>query len=103
VLIFDEPTTGLDVLVARAVLERIAELRDRGKTVLFSTHAMHEVRKLCDRMAIIYKGRLQAEGTPGDLLAEYGQPDLEELFFDLVRRADAAAGKLAAAGAGEVR
>lgn len=90
VLIFDEPTTGLDVLVARAVLERIAELRDRGKTVLFSTHAMHEVRKLCDRVAIIYRGRVQAEGPPADLLEEFEQPDLEELFFALVRRTDRA-------------
>ena len=47
VLIFDEPTSGLDVLVARAVLQKILELRDLGKTIVFSTHAMHEVEKLC--------------------------------------------------------
>jgi len=88
VLIFDEPTSGLDVLVARAVLRFIGELRDRGKTVLFSTHSMQEVAKLCDRLAIIYKGRLQASGTPDDLLHEYGQPDIEELFFHLIERAD---------------
>ena len=64
VLIFDEPTSGLDVLVARAVLQNIIELRERGKTIVFSTHSMHEVEKLCSRVAIIYKGRLQAEGTP---------------------------------------
>jgi sodium transport system ATP-binding protein len=89
VLIFDEPTSGLDVLVARAVLQKIAELRDRGKTILFSTHAMHEVQKLCARVAIIHKGRLQAEGHPGELLERFGQPDLEELFFYLVERASA--------------
>src|SRR5690606_22800852 len=88
VLIFDEPTSGLDVLVARAVLQKIAELRDRGKTVLFSTHAMHEVEKLCARVAIIHKGHVQAEGAPGELLERYGQPDLEELFFFLVERSD---------------
>jgi sodium transport system ATP-binding protein len=88
VLIFDEPTSGLDVLVARTVLQRILELRDRGKTILFSTHAMHEVQKLCNRMAIIHHGRLQASGVPADLLDEYGQPDLEELFFHLVDLAD---------------
>lgn len=88
VLIFDEPTSGLDVLVARAVQVKIAELRDSGKTVLFSTHAMHEVEKLCDRVAIIFKGRLQALGTPKGLLEEFGQPDLEELFFHLVDRID---------------
>jgi sodium transport system ATP-binding protein len=51
---------------------------------------MHEVAKLCSRLAIIHKGRVQAEGEPGVLLDRYGQPDLEELFFHLVERADAA-------------
>jgi sodium transport system ATP-binding protein len=92
VLIFDEPTSGLDVLVARAVLQNIMELRDRGKTIVFSTHSMHEVEKLCSHVAIIYKGRVQAEGTPRGLLTEFDQPDLEELFFFLVARADAGGG-----------
>ena len=89
VLIFDEPTSGLDVLVARNVLQKIAELRDRGKTIVFSTHSMHEVEKLCGRVAIIHKGRVQAEGSPAGLLDQFGQPDLEELFFHLVERANA--------------
>jgi len=88
VLIFDEPTTGLDVLVARAVLQKILELRDMGKTILFSTHSMHEVAKLCSRVAIIHKGRLQAAGAPHELLERFDQPDLEELFFYLVERAE---------------
>ncbi len=89
VLIFDEPTSGLDVLVARALRQRIVELRDRGKTILFSTHHMHEVEKLCGRVGIIHKGRMQAEGVPHELLERFGQPDLEELFFHLVEQADA--------------
>ena len=64
VLIFDEPTSGLDVLVARAVLQKILELRDRGKTIVFSTHSMHEVEKLCSRVAIIHKGRRPGRGQP---------------------------------------
>jgi sodium transport system ATP-binding protein len=88
VLIFDEPTSGLDVLVARAVLQKIAELRDQGKTIIFSTHHMHEVEKLCVRVAIIHKGRLQAEGAIEELLARFEQPSLEELFFFLVERAE---------------
>ncbi len=88
VLIFDEPTSGLDVLVARAVLQNILELRDRGKTIVFSTHSMHEVEKLCSRVAIIHKGRVQAEGAPHELLEQFDQPDLEELFFYLVERAE---------------
>ncbi len=87
VLIFDEPTSGLDVIVARNVLQKIAELRDQGKTIVFSTHSMHEVEKLCSRVAIIHKGRVQAEGEPAALLEQFGQPDLEELFFHLVERA----------------
>lgn len=90
VLIFDEPTSGLDVLVARALLQRIAELRDRGKTILFSTHIMSEVAKLCSRVAIIHRGRIQADGTPAELLERHGQADLEELFFYLVDRVDRA-------------
>jgi sodium transport system ATP-binding protein len=91
VLIFDEPTSGLDVLVARVVLCKIAELRDQGKTIIFSTHSMQEVTKLCSRVAIIHKGRVQAEGEPDELLDRFGQPDLEELFFHLVEQADALA------------
>jgi sodium transport system ATP-binding protein len=88
VLIFDEPTSGLDVLVARAVLQKILELRERGKTILFSTHSMHEVEKLCSQVAIIHKGRVQAAGAPHELLEQFDQPDLEELFFYLVERAE---------------
>jgi sodium transport system ATP-binding protein len=91
VLIFDEPTSGLDVLVQRAVLQKILELRDQGKTILFSTHSMHEVEKLCARVAIIHRGEVQAEGTPSDLLEQFQQPNLEELFFALVERADSGA------------
>jgi sodium transport system ATP-binding protein len=91
VLIFDEPTSGLDVLVARAVLQNILELRDRGKTIVFSTHSMHEVEKLCSRVAIIHRGRVQADGVPHELLEQFDQPNLEELFFHLVERADSSA------------
>jgi sodium transport system ATP-binding protein len=89
VLIFDEPTTGLDVLVARAVLKAIASLRDEGKCIIYSTHIMREVEKLCDRTAIIHKGRILAAGTPAELEARFHQSDFEELFFGLISRADA--------------
>jgi sodium transport system ATP-binding protein len=84
VLIFDEPTAGLDVLVARAVLQNIEQLRTLGKCVLFSTHIMREVERLCDRVAIVSRGRIQACGTLAELRHQYGQNDLEELFFQLV-------------------
>src|SRR5207253_855026 len=81
VLIFDEPTLGLDVLVARAVLQNVARLRDLGKCVLYSTHIMREVEKLCDRVAIVSRGRIRASGTLAELRQQHGQEDLEELFF----------------------
>jgi sodium transport system ATP-binding protein len=84
VMIFDEPTLGLDVLVARAVLKNIERLRDLGKCILYSTHIMREVEKLCDRVAIVSQGRIQASGTLAELRELHGQTDLEELFFQLV-------------------
>ncbi len=89
VLIFDEPTSGLDVLVQRSVLDKILELRDMGKTIVFSTHSMSEVERLCARVAIIYRGELQAQGPIPELLAAHDQPNVEELFFALVEKADA--------------
>ena len=84
VLIFDEPTNGLDVLVARAVQHNIEKLRELGKCILFSTHIMREVERLCDRVAIVNRGKVLACGTLTELRERYGQQDLEELFFALV-------------------
>jgi len=84
VLIFDEPTVGLDVLVARAVQQNIEKLRELGKCILFSTHIMREVERLCDRVAIVNRGKVLACGTLSELRERYGQQDLEELFFALV-------------------
>jgi sodium transport system ATP-binding protein len=84
VLIFDEPTAGLDVLVQRAVLDNIKHLRGRGKTIVFSTHIMREVEKLCDRVAVMAKGRIVVCGTLDELRQMYKQDDVEELFFSLV-------------------
>jgi len=86
VLIFDEATSGLDVMVARALLDTVAELRDQGKCIVFSTHIMREAERLCDRVAIMHQGRILAEGTLEELRAEHREPDLEELFFDLIRQ-----------------
>ena len=84
VLIFDEPTAGLDILVGRAVMQSIQQLRDMGKCILFSTHIMREVEKLCDRVAIMSRGRVQAVGKLDELRDKYHENDLEELFFQLV-------------------
>jgi sodium transport system ATP-binding protein len=88
VLIFDEPTAGLDVLVQRAVLRQIAELRSLGKCIVFSTHIIHEVAKLCDRVAIMARGRIIDCGTLDELEERHGERDVEELFFKLVGAAE---------------
>ncbi|MBN2580343.1 MAG: ATP-binding cassette domain-containing protein [Pirellulales bacterium] len=88
VVIFDEPTAGLDVLVARALLQTVAELRGQGKCIVLSTHILREAEKLCDRVAILYRGRFLAEGTLDELRNQHGQHDLEELFFQLITNYD---------------
>ena len=90
VLVFDEATAGLDVLVARALLKTVAELREQGKCVIFSTHIMREAERLCDRIAIMHKGHILAEGTTDELLDANDETDLEELFFGLISEHDRA-------------
>jgi sodium transport system ATP-binding protein len=80
VMIFDEPTHGLDVLTARTVLTFIRDCRARGKTVIFSTHVMREAEKLCDTIAMIHRGRILAEGTLAALRESTGLTDLEDIF-----------------------
>ncbi len=84
VLIFDEATSGLDILVARQVLDTVEMLRDHGKCIVFSSHIMSEVKRLCDRVAILHRGRILAEGTIQQLVADHQQDDLEELFYQLI-------------------
>jgi len=88
VLIFDEATAGLDVLVARALLKIVAQLRDQGKCIVFSTHIMREAERLCDRVAILHRGHILAEGTLPELRERHGEEDLEELFFQLISERD---------------
>jgi len=84
VMIFDEPTLGLDVMTARSIVHFVRDCRDGGKTVIYSTHVMAEVEKLCDVIGIIHSGRLVAEGTLAELQARYGEKDMEEIFVKAV-------------------
>jgi len=84
VLFFDEPTAGLDVVTSQTVMEFIEEARATGKTVLFSTHIMSEVERLCDRIAVIHDGKLHGEGTVEDLKSRTGEASLEKAFLKLV-------------------
>jgi sodium transport system ATP-binding protein len=84
VMIFDEPTLGLDVMTARAIVRFVRECRNRGKTVIYSTHVMSEVEKICDVVGIIHGGKLVAEGSPAELRTHYGEQDFEEVFVKAV-------------------
>jgi len=84
VLILDEPTFGLDVMAARAVLDAIRRLRQQGRTILLSTHIMRVAEKLCDRIGILYGGQLLALGTLPELQQRFPGEDLEDVFFAAV-------------------
>jgi sodium transport system ATP-binding protein len=84
VMIFDEPTLGLDVMTARAIVRFVRDCRGRGKTVIYSTHVMSEVEKICDTIGIIHDGRLLAEGTLAELRTRFGETDMEEVFVKVV-------------------
>ena len=85
VLIFDEATNGLDVLVARSLLDTVRELRDQGKCIIFSSHIMREVERLCTRIAIMHRGRIlgrrlaRCSSTPNTK-----HEDFEDVFLDLI-------------------
>ena len=83
-LILDEPTNGLDVMATRAMREFLFGLRAEGRCVLFSSHIMQEVAALCDRIIVIARGRVVAEGSPEELRARTGAASLEDAFVSLI-------------------
>ena len=82
VLMFDEPTSNLDVLASKEVREFMVEVKGRGKCVIFSTHVMHDAERLCDRITIIHQGRVVASGPTTEVRGEHR--DLEDAFLALV-------------------
>lgn len=88
VMIFDEPTTGLDVMTSRTIMRFIERCREQNKTVIFSTHIMSEVERLCDEVAIIHDGRIVAQGTVEELRERTGLVPLESVFLKLVGASD---------------
>jgi sodium transport system ATP-binding protein len=91
VLIFDEPTVGLDVMAALEMQRVIHQLRDEGKCIIFSTHIMSEAEKLCDRIAIIHQGRILALGTLEEHRQATGQHYLEDIFVHEVMAVEGSA------------
>ncbi len=84
VMIFDEPTAGLDVLTSRTIVDFVKDCRTRGKCVLFSTHIMEEVEKLCDRVGVIHDGKLLACEPVDTLKARAPSGRVEDAFVNLV-------------------
>ena len=85
VLMFDEPTSNLDVLASRDIREFMVESKGRGKCVIFSTHVLHDAERLCDRVTIIHQGRVIASGATADVRGSY--EDLEDSFLSRVEAA----------------
>ncbi|EAU64287.1 sodium ABC transporter ATP-binding protein [Stigmatella aurantiaca DW4/3-1] len=83
-VLLDEPTNGLDVMSTRAVRTIIRRLKAEGHCVLFSSHVMQEVTALCDRIVVVARGRVVAEGTPDELRARTGKDSLEEAFISAI-------------------
>ncbi|MBE5316223.1 MAG: ATP-binding cassette domain-containing protein [Xanthomonadales bacterium] len=83
-VILDEPTNGLDVMTTRGLRHFLQQLKSEGRCVVFSSHIMQEVAALCDRIVIIAKGRVVAQGTPDELRALTGETNLEEAFVKAI-------------------
>jgi ABC-2 type transport system ATP-binding protein len=90
VLFLDEPTASLDPDGAERVRERLREIRERGTTIFYTSHNMQEVERLSDRILFLHKGRLIAEGAPGEVLRRFARDTLEEMFLDIARSGSAA-------------
>jgi sodium transport system ATP-binding protein len=85
ILLLDEPTAGLDVASARSIRDYVVSERKEGKSVVLSTHNMTEAQKLCDRVAIMNRGKIAAIGTVEELTIKTAQTDLEDIFLQLTR------------------
>ena len=85
VMLLDEPTRGMDVIGSEVVVDYISLLRERGKAVIISTHRLDEAQRLCDRFGLLYRGRLQYEGTLAELQAQTGCDSLVEMFAELTK------------------
>ena len=84
VMIFDEPTAGLDILTAKNIVDFIHKCKNEGKCVLFSTHIMREAERIADKIVMIHKGKLLAEGTWEEFKTESGFHDLDDIFIHFV-------------------
>ncbi len=82
-IVLDEPTRGLDVMSTKMLRNTLNQLKDQGHCILFSSHVMHEVSALCDKVIVMNKGKLIAQGSPDELCQMTNQSCLEDAFFKL--------------------
>jgi ABC-2 type transport system ATP-binding protein len=85
IVFLDEPTVGLDPLVRREIWAVIEDLHKMKKTIIITSHYMEEIERLCDRVAIMYAGRIVASGTPSELKKRYGLKQMEDVFAHLIK------------------
>ena len=97
ILLLDEPTTGLDPQARHVLWDRLFRLKERGTTLVLTTHYMDEAEQLCDRLIVVDKGRIMAEGTPASLIREHSSREVLEVRFGSDRNAQVA-GQLAGIG-----
>jgi lipooligosaccharide transport system ATP-binding protein len=98
ILLLDEPTTGLDPQARHVVWDRLFRLKQQGVTLVLTTHYMDEAEQLCDRLVVMDRGKIAAEGSPRQLIEQYSTPEVLELRFDPADH-DQAAGKVGDVGA----
>ncbi len=89
IYIFDEPTLGLDIISADAIVNFMKSQKERGKTVLYSTHYLEEAQFMCDRIIMIYQGRIVKEGSPAQILAESQVDNLRDAFHMVMKEVEA--------------
>ena len=90
VLLLDEPTTGLDPQARHILWDRLFRLKEQGTTLLLTTHYMDEAEQLCDRLVVVDKGRIMAEGTPAELIRRYSSREVLEVRFGSDRNSEVA-------------
>jgi lipooligosaccharide transport system ATP-binding protein len=90
ILLLDEPTTGLDPQARHVLWDRLFRLKERGTTLVLTTHYMDEAEQLCDRLIVVDKGRIMAEGTPASLIRDHSSREVLEVRFGASNNARAA-------------
>ena len=82
--IFDEATSGLDIITSKVILDFIKEEKQKNKCIIYSTHYMEEAENICDRVILIHKGKIIKEGTPKEIIKETKTTNLRDAFFELI-------------------